>query len=71
MKAGAKSALATLWQISDEATSELIGRFYGELRNTSSTKAKALQQAQLELLSDPRYEHPFYWSPFILINNWL
>ena len=71
VKAGAKSALATLWQISDEATSELIERFYRELRDTSFTKAKALQQAQLELLSDPRYEHPFFWSPFILINNWL
>ena len=71
VKAGANSALATLWEISDEATSELIAHFYRELRDTSLTKAGALQQAQLELTSDPRYEHPFFWSPFILINNWL
>ena len=71
VKAGAKSALATLWQISDEATSELIARFYRELGDPSGTKAKALRQAQLDLLADPRYEHPFFWSAFILINNWL
>ena len=71
VKAGANSALATLWQISDEATSELIAHFYRELHETSFTKAKALQQAQLELMSDARYEHPLFWSPFILINNWL
>ncbi len=71
VKAGAKSALATLWQISDEATSDLIGRFYRELADGSSSKAKALQRAQQQLLADPRYEHPFFWSPFILINNWL
>ena len=71
IKAGANSALATLWQISDEATSELIAHFYRQLHDTSFTKAKALQQAQLELMSDARYEHPLFWSPFILINNWL
>ena len=63
--------LLTLWQISDEATSELIARFYRELGDPSGTKAKALRQAQLDLLADPRYEHPFFWSAFILINNWL
>jgi len=23
------------------------------------------------MLSNPRYEHPGFWSPFLLINNWL
>ncbi|MBP6505644.1 MAG: CHAT domain-containing protein, partial [Rhodoferax sp.] len=31
----------------------------------------ALRQAQLTLLSDRRYRHPYYWSPFLLIGNWL
>jgi CHAT domain-containing protein len=35
------------------------------------SKAKALQQAQLELLKDARYRHPSYWSAFLLIGNWL
>jgi CHAT domain-containing protein len=31
----------------------------------------ALQRAQVKLLGDPRYQHPGFWSPFLLINNWL
>jgi len=31
----------------------------------------ALQQAQKQLLADRRYQHPAYWSPFLLLNNWL
>jgi CHAT domain-containing protein len=41
------------------------------LQNPDISKAKALQQAQLLLLNDRRYQHPGYWSPFLLIGNWL
>lgn len=71
VKAGARSALATLWYISDEASSRLVVEFFKQLKDTSLSKAKALQRAQLKLLSDPRYRHPIYWSFFLLIGNWL
>lgn len=71
VKAGARSALATLWFINDRASAELISEFYSQLRDPSLSKAKALQKAQLKLLSDRRYRHPVYWSPFLLIGNWL
>ena len=71
IKAGAKSALATLWFIEDEATAELIGEFYKNLRNPNISKAVALQQAQLVLLKHPDHSHPSLWAPFLLINNWL
>jgi CHAT domain-containing protein len=71
VKAGARSALATLWHINDPASSALIAEFYRELRDPSASRAVALQRAQLTLLHDPRYQHPGYWSPFLLINNWL
>jgi CHAT domain-containing protein len=71
VKAGARSAVATLWQINDQASSELIREFYRELRNPDVSRASALQRAQVKILSDPRYEHPGFWSPFLLINNWL
>jgi CHAT domain-containing protein len=35
------------------------------------SRASALQAAQLALIKDPRYDHPCYWAPFLLINNWL
>jgi CHAT domain-containing protein len=70
VKAGARSALATLWFIDDKSTSELVGEFYRQLQDSSVTKAVSLQRAQLKLMSDPGYEHPSFWAPFLLINNW-
>lgn len=71
VRAGARSALATLWYVSDEATSELVVEFYRQLQDASVSKSEALRQAQLKLLGNPRYRHPYYWSPFLLIGNWL
>lgn len=71
IKAGARSALATLWFINDEASSELVTEFYKQLRNPTLSKAQALQLAQQRLLADRVYEHPAYWSAFLLLNNWL
>jgi len=71
VKAGARSALATLWYVNDQASSMLVTEFYKQLLDPSISRAAALQRAQLKLLNDLRYEHPCYWSPFLLINNWL
>ena len=71
IKAGARSALATLWNINDEAAVDLVIDFYRELKDSSISRAAALQRAQLKLINNPRYEHPGFWSPFLMINNWL
>lgn len=71
IKAGARSALATLWNIDDRASSELVVEFYRQLMDTSISKARALQLAQLTLIDDPSYTHPCYWSAFLMIGNWL
>ena len=71
IKAGARSTLATLWHVNDEASSELVAEFYRQLRDPSVSRAMALKRAQLKLLNDRSYQHPGYWSPFLLINNWL
>jgi len=34
-------------------------------------KAEALRRSQLRLLQSPAFAHPFYWSAFLLIGNWL
>jgi CHAT domain-containing protein len=71
IKAGARSALATLWYINDQASSTLVSEFYKQLQDPSVSRAIALKRAQLKLLNDRSYQHPGYWSPFLLINNWL
>ena len=70
VKAGARSALASLWLINDESTAELISEFYRQLSGGSVTKAAALRGAQLRLINDERYRHPTYWAPFLLIGDW-
>ena len=71
IKAGARSALATLWFVNDEASSALVVEFYRQLKNSSLSKAQALRQAQLTLMENPDFQHPIYWAPFLLLNNWL
>ena len=71
LKAKARSAIGTLWPISDEAAYALMTQFYQNLQQGNMSKVKALQQAQLALLKDEQMKLPFYWSPFILLGNWL
>jgi len=71
LKAGARSALASLWFVDDEATSQLVGEFYQQLQNPELSKAQALQNAQRKLAKQRRFRHPAYWAPFLLIGNWL
>ncbi len=71
VKAGARSAIATLWYINDQASSLLISEFYLQIQDPSISRSMALQQAQLKLIREQRFAHPCYWSPFLLINNWL
>jgi CHAT domain-containing protein len=71
VKAGARSAVGSLWLVSDEAARGLSTRFYRALFEDGASRAEALRSAQLELLAQDAYRHPFYWAPFILIGNWL
>ena len=71
VRAGARSAVATLWQVHDVVAADLVTQFYRELQDQSVSRAVALQRAQLKVLSNPRYGHPGYWSPFLMINSWL
>jgi CHAT domain-containing protein len=69
-QAGARSTIATLWLVDAASTAQLMGEFYSGLKN-GLTKAEALRQAQLILLSNPKSRHPYYWSSFILVGGWL
>ncbi|MEB3217813.1 MAG: DUF2225 domain-containing protein [Nostocales cyanobacterium 94392] len=78
LQAGVNSALASLWSVDDQSTSILVKEFYQNLESGKS-KVQALQQAQLSLIHNQNkiseikeeYKKPYYWSPFIMIGNWL
>lgn len=74
IQSGARSTVATLWSVDDSAASELIIEFFNQLNNNPNiNKAEALKNAQLKLLKgeNTKLRHPFYWSPYILVGNWL
>ena len=71
VRAGAKSTLATLWAVNDRATAKMMSNFYRQLSDKHLPKAEAVRQAQLFLLQDDKYKHPFYWAPYVLLGNWL
>lgn len=70
IRAGARSAIASLWTLDDTPSPIFSEKLYGYLLEGRS-KAEALQQVQLDLMNDPRYQHPRYWAPYILAGNWL
>jgi CHAT domain-containing protein len=97
ISSGARSVLASLWQVSDAGTAPLMIQFYNSFPE-NITKAIALQRAQIDLLkgkvtiqngkvigipklpdiplplavnSNINLQHPYFWSSFILIGNWL
>lgn len=73
VRAGVRSAIASLWSVSDEHTATLISNFYKNLQTPSISKAKALQEAQIAMIraEDEVAQHPYRWAPFVLIGNWL
>ncbi|OUL18807.1 CHAT domain-containing protein [Nostoc sp. 106C] len=74
IRAGARTTIASLWQINDASTAEFMIKFYQELNRSKITKAEALRNTQLAFLqqyTDSDYNRPYHWSTFILVGNWL
>lgn len=72
VKAGARSALATLWPIDDVAAQRVMSGFYQALvEDPTASRAECLRRAQMALMKDRRLRSPSYWSPVVLIGNWL
>jgi CHAT domain-containing protein/Tfp pilus assembly protein PilF len=67
---GAKLVAASLWRVEDQATAELMSRFYRGLLREGRPPAAALREAQLAIRSDKRWRSPYYWSGFVLQGDW-
>ena len=81
LQVGVKTAIASLWSVTDQSTSELVKTFYANYRNTGMSIAEALQTAQIRMIHAKKlppsegvnimYDHPAYWAPMVVIGNWL
>jgi CHAT domain-containing protein/Tfp pilus assembly protein PilF len=66
MYAGTPRVIASLWEVPNRATAELMKRFYRHFLVDGMSPAAALRAAQLELRSIPRWSPPFFWAGFVL-----
>jgi CHAT domain-containing protein len=70
MYAGTPSVVASLWDVRDEATSELMSRFYERMFKDRMRPAAALRAAQVSMWREKRWAAPYYWAAFILQGEW-
>jgi len=70
MYAGAARVVVSLWAVSDQATSELMAKFYRNLRKGSQRPAAALRAAQIEMWRTQRWRAPYFWAPFVMQGEW-
>jgi CHAT domain-containing protein len=80
VRAGARSVLGSLWSVNDASTAKLMKQFYQQLFQSNTLqlkKAEALRQVQIKFIkgeiepNSEEYKKPYYWSPFIMVGNWL
>ena len=69
MFAGAPSVLCSLWDVDDEATRTLMVNFYKNYLSGIS-KPQALRKAQIAMMNNKKWSHPYYWSAFVLFGDW-
>jgi CHAT domain-containing protein len=70
MYAGAPRVVASLWQIDDRATAQLMKRFYEEMLGHGLRPAAALRAAQVSMQTDNRWRAPRFWAGFTLQGEW-
>jgi len=70
MYAGAPRVVASLWNVPDRGTAELMKRFYQSMLAKGLPPAAALRGAQVAMWQDKRWSSPFYWAGFTLQGEW-
>ena len=72
LAAGTDRIVASLWSVQDQATRELMSRFYKGMLNQDNpmTPAQALRAAQISMWEEPRWQTPYYWGAFIIQGEW-
>jgi CHAT domain-containing protein len=72
---GSPAIVVSQWAVESSSTTALMIEFHKTLkaategRMPGAGKAEALRIAALKLLRTPRYRHPFYWAPFVVVGD--
>jgi CHAT domain-containing protein/Tfp pilus assembly protein PilF len=70
MYSGAARVVVSLWNVNDQATSDLMARFYRRMLKGNQRPAAALRMAQVEMWRQMRWRAPYYWATFVLQGEW-
>jgi len=70
MYAGAQRVVASLWQVDDLATANLMKRFYRGMLKDGLRPAAALRAAQVEMMNQKRWSSPYFWAAFVIQGEW-
>jgi CHAT domain-containing protein len=68
LQAGAETVVGTLWSVEEKSASELAKNYMTKLwTDKKATRVGAMDEAMKEIRKDPRYSHPHYWAPFVVM----
>jgi CHAT domain-containing protein len=70
MYAGVPRVLASLWQVDDAATADLMREFYKAMLTEGMRPAEALRIAQVRMSQQTQWNSPYYWAAFTLQGDW-
>jgi CHAT domain-containing protein len=70
MYSGAARVVVSLWNVNDQATSELMARFYRKMLKGNQRPAAALRMAQVDMWRQRQWRAPYYWATFVLQGEW-
>jgi tetratricopeptide (TPR) repeat protein len=70
MYAGAPRVVASLWQVNDLATAELMKGFYRGMLKDGLRPAAALRAAQIEMFNQKQWSSPYFWAAFVIQGEW-
>ena len=73
--AGVPTTVVSQWKVESASTAKLMLAFHRTLKAGDAQSsppfatARALQHAELQLLHDSQYSHPFYWAGFVVMGD--
>lgn len=70
LKAGVKTAVASLWSVDDRAACYVFTEFYRQIKQTEHTKAVIMQNICKMMIDHNDYYRPVFWAPFLVIGDW-
>ena len=70
MSAGTSRVVASLWKVDDDATADLMKRFYRKILKEGVSPPAALKAAQEEVRAQKLWRSPYYWAGFVLQGEW-